>query len=118
MAITINLYEFDAQTIGATELDLTSNTTTLQTRTADGFYSVMIDCTNMTATESYRFRIYEKATAAATQRIVQEVILSGVQTAEPNYTSPGLPMGHGWTFSMQKLLGTDRTFSWSVRAVT
>jgi hypothetical protein len=118
MAITINFYEFDNQTIGGTEVDLTSNTTTLQARTADGFYSVMIDCSNMTATESYRFRIYEKATAAGTQRIVQEVTLSGAQTAEPIYTSPGLPLGHGWTFSMQKLQGTNRAFSWSVRAVT
>ena len=117
MAINLALYEFDAQTINTTEVDLTSNTTTLQARTADGFYSLFLDCNNMTATERYRLRIYEKATAAATQRIVQEVELFGVQP-EPIYVSPGLPLGNGWTFSLQLLQGTARTFSWSIRAVT
>ena len=117
MAIDIAFYSFDNQTINTTEVDLTSNTTTLQARTADGFYSIFLDCNNMTATERYRLRIYEKATAAGTQRIVQEVELFGVQP-EPIYVSPGLPLGNGWTFSLQLLQGTARTFSWSIRAVT
>lgn len=118
MAIDIALYSFDAQTIGTTETDLTSNTTTLQSRTAVGFFTLCIDCNNMTATERYRFRIYEKATASSTQRVIQEIELIGTQTTEPIYTTPGLPMGAGWTFTGQLLQGTACAFSWSVRAVT
>jgi hypothetical protein len=118
MAIDLDLYAFDNQTINTTEVDLTSNTTTLQSRTAVGFFTLVLDCSNMTATERYRMRIYEKATAASTQRIVQEVEITGVQSAEPLYFTPGLPMGNGWTFSLQLLQGTARNFWWSVRAVT
>ena len=68
MAINLALYSFDNQAINTTEVDLTSNTTTLQGRTAVGFFTLVLDCSNMTATESYRLRIYEKATAASTHR--------------------------------------------------
>jgi hypothetical protein len=118
MPINVNFFSFDAQTIGTTETDLTSNTTTLQARTTVGLFTLCLDAFNMTATERYRVRIYERATAASTQRILQEVELIGVQTAEPLYITPGLPMGNGWTFSLQLLQGTARAFSWSIRAVT
>ena len=117
MPITINFFSFNAQTIGTTETDLTSNTTTLQTRTTPGLFTLCLDAANMTATERYRLRIYEQATSASARRIVQEVELFGVQP-EPIYVSPGLPLGNGWTFSLQLLRGTSRSFSWSIRAVT
>ena len=108
-------YTFDSQTIGATEVDLTSNTTPIQSRATPGLYSIVIDTANMTFGDRYRFRIYEKATAAATQRVLDEVVITGPL---PQYTRPGLHLVYGWTFSLQRLTGTDRAFSWSVRAVT
>lgn len=113
-------YTFSAQTIGTTEVDLTSNTTTLQSRTTPGIYQLFLDISAMTATEAYRLRIYEKATTSATQRIVTEVFFTGAQT-EPVYVTPALFLSEGWTFSLTRLVstsGVNRAFSWSIRAVT
>lgn len=120
MAIDLALYQFDAQTIGTTEVDLTSNTTTLQSRTAAGIYQLWIDISAMTATEAYELTFYERATATSTQRAFHRITFTGVQ-AEPVYASPTTMMGRGWTIGFRRLpsaSGVDRAFSWSIRAVT
>jgi hypothetical protein len=103
-------------TVGATELDLPSNTTTLSDLGTDGIFQLFFDAAAMTATESYKLRIYERALAASPQRLIEEVVLSGVQ-GEALYVTPALLLMHGWTFTLQKLQGTDRSFSWSIRQV-
>lgn len=103
-------------TVGSTERDLPSNTTTLSQQTADGIYQLFLDLANLTATESYRLRIYERTRSGDTQRVVQEVILSGVQD-EPIYVTAALLLMHGWTFTLTKLQGTDRAINWSIRQV-
>lgn len=120
MAINLAAYEFDAQTIGTTEVDLTSNTTTLQTRTAAGIYQLFLDISAITATEAYELTFYEKMTAAGTQRAFHRVTFTGVQS-EPGYPSPSLMLGRGWTMTLRRLpsaSGVNRAFSWSIRAVT
>ena len=109
------LYSFTA-TVSTTEYSLANNSTTLATITTAGIFSAFIDLNALTATESYRFRIYEAARAAGTKRIVQEVIISGVQ-AEPIYVSPAMFLVNGWDFTLQKLQGTDRSIPWSIRSV-
>lgn len=103
-------------TVGATEHDLPSNTTTLSSITTDGIYQLFLDLANLTATERYRLRIYEKTRAADAQRVVEEVIITGAQS-EPIYVTPALLLMHGWTYTLQKLQGTDRTIAWSIRQV-
>jgi hypothetical protein len=113
------VYTFTGVTVGTTEYDLTSNSTTIQNRTTAGIYQLFLDCNAITSTERYRLRIYEKATSGSTQRVVQEVLLIGPQTAEPIYVTPALYLNEGWTFTLARLNtgGTDRAFSWSIRSV-
>jgi hypothetical protein len=102
--------------ISTTEYDLPSASTTLSAQTTDGIYQVFIDLNALTATEEYRLRIYEKTRSSSTQRVVEEVIISGVQN-EPNYVTPALLLLHGWTVTLKKNQGTDRTIEWSIRSV-
>jgi len=102
--------------IGTTEYDLPSASTTVSAQTTDGIYQLFLDLNALTSTEEYRLRIYEKVQSSSTQRIVQEVIFSGAQ-AEPVYVTPALLFLHGWTFTVKKNFGTDRTINWSIRSV-
>lgn len=103
--------------ISTVEYDLPSNSTTVSSQTTDGIYQLFLDLSNLTSTEEYRLRIYEKVRSSTSQRIVQEVIFSGAQTAEPIYVTPSLLLLHGWTFTLKKNQGTDRSISWSIRSV-
>jgi hypothetical protein len=103
-------------TVGTTEYDLPSASTTLSAQTTDGIYQLFLDLSALTATESYRLRIYEKTRSASTQRIVEDITISGAQT-EPVYVTPALLLLHGWTMTLTKLQGTDRVIEWSIRQV-
>lgn len=105
------------QVIGTVERDLPTNTTTLSQQTADGIYQAFIDVSTLTATESYRLRIYEMALTAGVQRVIDDITIAGVQS-EPIYVTPALLLMHGWTFTLQKLQGTDRSIVWSIRQVS
>jgi len=102
--------------ISTTEYDLPSASTTVSSQTSDGIFQVFLDLSALTATESYRLRIYEKTRSVSTRRIVDEIVISGAQ-AEPVYVTPALLMMHGWTMTLTKLQGTDRTIEWSIRQV-
>jgi hypothetical protein len=45
------------------------------------------------------------------------VDISNAQGTEDNWVSPSFILLHGWTFSLEKIAGTDRTITWSVRKV-
>lgn len=106
--------------IGTTEYDLPSASTTLSAQTTDGIYQVFLDLSAMTANEQYIIRTYEKVRSASTQRLVDVVTLSGVQT-EPVYATPALLLLHGWTYTLQRVntggSSADRTIEWSIRQV-
>lgn len=104
--------------IGTTEYDLPNASTTLSSQTTDGIYQLFLDLNALTATEEYRLRVYEKCRSSSTQRVIQEVIFSGAQTTEPVYVVPGLLLMHGWTITLKKNQGTDRTIEWSIRQVS
>lgn len=103
--------------ITTTEYDLPSASTSLSAQTTDGIYQLFLDLSALTSTEQYRLRTYEKARSTGTQRVVDEVIFSGVQTVEPIYVTPALLLLHGWTYTLQKLQGTNQTIEWSIRQV-
>jgi hypothetical protein len=104
-------------TIGTTQYDLPSNSTTVSAQTADGIYQLFLDLNALTATESYQLKIYEKVQSGGTQRVIDHTTISGAQTAEPIYVTAALLLMHGWTFTLTKLQGTDRAISWSIRQV-
>lgn len=103
-------------TIGTTEYDLPSNSTTVSAQTTDGIYQLFLDLSNLTATESYQLNIYEKVQSSSTQRIIDSTTLSGVQV-EPVYVTSALLLLHGWTYTLTKLQGTSQSIAWSIRQV-
>ena len=103
-------------TIGTTPYDLPSNSTTVSAQTADGIYQLFLDLNALTATESYQLKIYEKVQSSGTQRLIDNMTISGVQS-EPVYVTSALLLMHGWTFTLTKLQGTDRAIAWSIRQV-
>ncbi len=104
-------------TIGTTEYDLPTSSTTVTSQTADGVYQLFVDFANLTSTEEYILRIYETARAGDARRLVEDIVISGVQSA-PLFASASLLFLHGWTFTLQKTQGTDRVIAWSIRAIT
>ena len=116
MAINNALYEFNNQSIGSTEYSLTNNSTLIAVQTTDAVISIWVDVANMAAGDEYEIFLREKVTAAGTQRQISLAVLAGAQP-EPFISSP-FQVGDGWDVTMQKISGTDRNFSWSIRGVT
>lgn len=106
----------NSATITEVEYDLPSISTTLSSQTTAGIYQLFLDVSNLTANEEYRLRIYEKARTTTAQRVVDETIISGVQTS-PIYVTPALLLKNGWTFTLKKNQGTNKIIDWSIRQV-
>ena len=103
-------------TIGTTEYDLPSNSTVKSAITTNAIVQLFIDLSALTATEEYRLRIYEKCIDGATQKVIEDVIISGAQT-QPIYVTPSLILMHGWTFTLTNNQGTPQSITWSIRQV-
>jgi hypothetical protein len=103
-------------TISTTEYSLPNNSTTLTPITVDGVYQVFIDVSAMASGDEYLIQIKEKCLSAGTQRVVYSATLVGAQAA-PIWISPSLLLLHGWDITMDKIAGTDRSISWSIRQV-
>lgn len=108
-------YKTGSATIGVTEYSIVTPGTTLASDTNDGVYQVFIDFVNMAAGDEYVIEIKEKVTSGGTQRIIYSSTLEGAQ-ASP-FVTPSLILMHGWDVTIQKVAGTDRSISWSVRQV-
>lgn len=116
MAISVHA-ELDNVTVGATELSIISGTTTLSTDTTDGVFQLWVDDQgNMTKTEEYAIRIYEKVEeTGGTKKLVLQATLKGVQSEI--FVTPMLILMHGWDMTIQKLAGTDRAFDANIRKI-
>lgn len=102
-------------TIGTAEYSLPNAGTTLTPRTEQGVYQVFIDTAAMAAGDQYRIKVYEKVRSSTAQRGIYEAVLTGAMA--DSWVFPSLLLMHGWDVTMQKLAGTDRAFSWSLRQV-
>jgi hypothetical protein len=89
----------------------------IATQTDDGIYQLVLECNNMAAGDVFDVQILEKPQAAGTQRRVQTWRLTGAQS-DPLFVSPAVILMHGWDFTLIKISGTDRSFTWSIRKVT
>jgi len=106
-------YENSA-TISTAEYSLPANTTTgvPTSQTADGCYQVFIDLANLTATEAYELKVYEKITSGGTQRVIYSTVMIGANTP---MVLPAMILLHGWDVTLKKTAGTDRSIAWSIR---
>jgi hypothetical protein len=105
-----------SETVGTTEWSFTTDTAGPDADATDGVYQGFFDVSTLAAGDQFQFRIYEKAQAADTQRVVYEAILTGAQ-AQPIFVSPSLVLIHGWDMTWKKLAGTDRLIDGSIRKV-
>jgi hypothetical protein len=113
MALTEE-YTLSAVTVGATELSIVSGTTSLQNVTTDGICSLFVDpVTNMAKGDEFIVRAYEKVLSGSTKRVVWAQTLKNAQSQLVAF--PPLMLMHGWDFTIQKVAGTDRAFSASIR---
>lgn len=104
-------------TIGTTEWDLASNTSFVtDADTTDGVFQVMLDLSALATADEFVFRLYEKVTSGGTQRLVDSWAFLGPQ-GTPHRVIPALILLHGWAFTLQKVAGTDRSITWSIRSV-
>lgn len=101
-------------TIGVTEYSLSNNSTTLAAQTAVGCYQLFLDLNALVAADEFEVRCYEKVRSVDTQRVVWKAHITGALAA-PAWASPALLLLNGWDFTIDKIAGTDRTITWSIR---
>ena len=103
-------------TISTTEFYLASNSTTKTDQTDDGIYQLWLKLDALTTADSFRVRLYERVLSGDTTAGAAEWSVTGDAT-NPRSPSPTFILLHGWEFSLQKITGTDRSISWSIRKV-
>lgn len=110
------LYSQSGVTIGATEYSLVNNSTSIASLTTVAYAFLMISSTDMLAGDEYEIAVQEKVISGGTQRRIVVASLVGPQV-QPSIM-PALPLMWGWDWTAKKISGTDRTFEWSIRAIT
>ena len=116
MALTVTYTTGNNITVTATEttLAVTDGSTTLQTLTDIGYYTLVLDgVASMVKGDEYLLKVYEKAQSAGTKRVIMQLRILGVQT-EP-IVLPNLFLGIGWDMTLQLISATGRAFFWSIR---
>lgn len=121
MAIALDYATGSAVTVTNTEMSLgvTGGTTTgvPVARTDIGLYTLYLDgVANMAKGDEYRWRVYEKAVAGGTVRVLFSGTLSDTQSEL--IIIPNLILGVGWDITLQRISATSRAFDWSVRRVS
>ena len=103
-------------TVGTTERSLYTNTNGVGSANVTCVAQLFLDIANMTGTEIYEVRVYEKVISAGPQRVVETI------SVRPDGSSvlvlPPLHLRNGWDFTLKKVAGTDRSFTWSIRMLT
>ena len=103
-------------TISTTEYYLASASTVKTDQTDDALLSVWIEVESVAAADLFRIKLYEKVSAAGTQRSFEIGQITGAQVFP--WVSPMLFVGHAWEVSVTKISGTDRVVRWSLRKAT
>lgn len=113
MAIT---FTNDSASISTTEYSLPGDAAGPTAQTTEGVFQFFIDFANMAAADQYRVRLYEKYDAAGTQRLIEEWILTNIQS-KPMFVMPSVVLGKGWDVTVTRLAGADKTIYWSIRKI-
>lgn len=102
-------------TITATETSLVSGTTVLQSVATPAVVQVLIDVANMAAGDEYQIMIKDKVISSGVQRTIYNATLDGSQSGP--FVTPSIILYHGWDVTMDLIVGTARSISWSIRTV-
>lgn len=98
-------------------LDTEHTLNTTNPETSDGVYQMMVDLSAMANGDVTVLRIYEKARASDTARLVFSGTYAHVQAA-PMAVSPSLIGLHGWSVTLEQTDGVGRSYPWSIRRVS
>jgi hypothetical protein len=102
--------------VDTTEWSLSTDTSsTPDADTTDGVFQFWLDISDMVTGDELQIRIYEKARAGDTQRVVYQATLVGPQSPAM-WVSPSLILMHGWDGTLKAIAGTI-TVLWSIRQV-
>lgn len=119
MAINLTYTSGNAVSITTSETSLAvdGGSTSLQTLTDAGLYTLFLDCvTNMVKGDEYTWKVYEKCHGSGTKRVIMQGKLLGAQS-EP-LVLPNLLLGLGWDITLQQVSASARAFAWSIRRVS
>jgi hypothetical protein len=114
--MAISEYASGTETVSTTEWSLTTDTAGPDVQTDDGAYQVFLELNALAVGDVFEFKVYEKVLSSSTQRIIYSARFADVQGA-PIWVSPTLLLLHGWDATLDKISGTDRSISWSIRRV-
>jgi len=115
--MAISEHAANSQTVGTTEHSLTTDTAGPDVDTTDGVYQVFIDFNALADGDVFEVKFYEKVQSSDTQRCFWTAAVAHDQGACENWVSPSMVLMHGWDVTLEKLSGTDRAITWSVRKV-
>jgi len=104
-----------SEAVSTTEWSLTTDSAGPDVETSDGVFQIFLDVSDMVLGDELQIRVYEKAQAADTQRIVYQATLIDAQ-ANPIWVSPSLILMNGWDVTLDAIAGTI-TVTWSIRKV-
>lgn len=116
MGLNAALYTMSAVTVSTTEISITGGTSTIQTKTDNGVFSLFVEVTNMAAGDVYEVALYEKVLSGGTARRVVLATLANAQS-DGLFVMHGLHLAIGWDLTLKKISGTDRTFNACVRSI-
>ncbi len=106
-----------SETVTTTEHSLTTDTAGPDAATDDKAIQALIDVSALATGDRYQLRGYEKiGDGTDTQRKAWERVLAGAQP-DPLIVVPVAAYLHGWDLTLDKLAGTDRSVSWSLRSI-
>ena len=97
-----------------TSLAVDGGSTTLQTMTDDGVYTLFLDgVANMVKADEYLLKLYETAVGGGTKRVFFELRLKNAQSKP--LILPNIMLGVGWDMTLQRISASSRAFDWSIR---
>lgn len=111
-------YTLSAVSVGASELSIVTGTTVLSTGVAtDGVYLLVLDpvAAALAKGDEYIIRFYEKCLTGSTKRVLCDWTISDAQTHL--WMSASVTLLHGWDMTLQKIAGTDRNWTASIRQI-
>ncbi len=105
------------ETVTNSEWSLTTDTAGPDLSTAEGEYQIIIDLSALAVGDEFEWAMYEKVLSGGTQRKTATARFTGVQGV-PNWISRTFRLLNGWDMTLNKITGTDRSISWSIRAAS
>lgn len=94
-------------------LAVDGGSTTLQTVTDKGFYTLLLRSTAVVKGDEFKWRVYEKASTGASKALLCDGTISDALPSQ--MMIPQLALGIGWDITLQRTGGSNRAFYWSIR---